>query len=266
LRSAAIGAVASGVVAAYGREELKDLQYAKVSLLLPNWNRNGFTVGFLSDSHLTEELAANVTRDAVDWLIKQKPDVILYGGDFVEDTREGTKRYMPMAFEQIKNCGIPCITVLGNHDYGTADPETVIRTATQLGFQVLRNQLTFAGGITIVGLDCLSFGYCQPEFLTAQPSSENTICMVHEPDAVLQMAPQTASLVLAGHSHGGQICLPGGIPIHTPLYAKKYKVGYYPNAPNPLYVSRGLGATGLRVRTFCRPEVTLFRLDSNVLL
>ena len=89
--------------------------------------------------------------------------------------------------------------------------------------------------------------------------SKSLLALFHEPDFVSEV-PKHVSLQVSGHSHGGQICLPGGYAVHTPFGAKKYKSGYYPDARVPLYVTRGVGTTGPDYRLFCRPEVTILTL------
>jgi len=78
---------------------------------------------------------------------------------------------------------------------------------------------------------------------------------------------QRANLVLAGHSHGGQIRLPGIGPIFTPPLGKKYVSGLYrfPHADTTslLYVNRGLGTVGLPLRLWCPPEITLITLSAE---
>ncbi len=85
------------------------------------------------------------------------------------------------------------------------------------------------------------------------------LVLFHEPDYV-KITPTNVSLQLSGHSHGGQICLPGGRPLHTPYGANTYYAGYYANAPVPLFVTRGVGTIGPKLRLFCPPEVTILTL------
>jgi predicted MPP superfamily phosphohydrolase len=83
--------------------------------------------------------------------------------------------------------------------------------------------------------------------------------MIHEPDLVTEV-PSWVNLQLSGHSHGGQICLPGGIPMMGTNLARVYLSGYYPEARVPVYVSRGIGTRHVNIRFYCRPEVTLMSL------
>ena len=85
------------------------------------------------------------------------------------------------------------------------------------------------------------------------------IALWHEPDVVDHL-PKGAALMLSGHSHGGQFTFPGGYtPMHT-LNGRKYVRGFFPHAPTPLYVSRGIGTTGPPSRLNCAPEVSLLEL------
>jgi predicted MPP superfamily phosphohydrolase len=69
-----------------------------------------------------------------------------------------------------------------------------------------------------------------------------------------------SSLVVSGHSHGGQVCLPFGIALYTPYGARKYIAGYYAEARTPLFVSRGVGVNrGIRYN--CPPEVNILTLN-----
>jgi uncharacterized protein len=81
----------------------------------------------------------------------------------------------------------------------------------------------------------------------------------HEPDAV-DALPAGPDLMVSGHSHGGQFLAPWGWAPGTSELGKKYIRGWYPRAPVPLYVSRGVGTTGPPSRLFCPAEVSILTL------
>jgi hypothetical protein len=244
----------------FGRYSTRWLDYTTHSFDVPRWTKPGFSVAYFSDSHLTDTNAVNVTREAVEYAIAQKPRMLLFGGDFVESSSEGSVGRIQEAFSPVKGCGIPAFAVLGNHDYAAFHPEHVLKAGRDAGFDVLRNEFAEVDGVTIFGLDCMSFGRTDVGKLAEIDARQDVITMLHEPDGVDRL-PDFPSIMLAGHSHGGQICLPGGIPVTTPFGARKYPVGYYPDAKVPLFVSRGLGETGVRLRLFCRPEVSILTLN-----
>ena len=260
LRSAGMGALTAVSAGVFGRYSTHWLECNEYTFRLPRWTRPGFRVAFLSDTHLVDDNAVAVTREALEYAIGAKPHLIVFGGDFVESSREGSMDRMEGAFSPIRTCGIPSVCVLGNHDYAASHPERVVAKAVNLGFNLLRNQFQEVGGVTVFGLDCWSFGRTNPQALADIQARENVLVVLHEPDGV-ELLPSFASLMLAGHSHGGQICLPTGYPITTPSYARIYKKGFYADAPVPLFVSRGLGETGVRLRIFCRPEASILHLE-----
>ena len=260
LRSAGMGALTAASAGVFGRYSTHWLECNEYTFHLPRWTRTGFKVAFLSDTHLVDENAVRVARDAVEYAIASRPNLIVFGGDFVESSRGGSLGRMEDAFSPIRTCGIPSVAVLGNHDYAAFHPEKVVAKIMDLGFDLLRNQRRDIDGITVFGVDCLTFNRSDPKALADIDARQNVLVVLHEPDGV-DLVPEFASLMLAGHSHGGQICLPTGYPITTPGLAKKYKVGYYTDSPVPLFVSRGVGETGVRLRLFCRPEASLLRLE-----
>ncbi|MHB8636761.1 MAG: metallophosphoesterase [Fimbriimonadaceae bacterium] len=255
----ALTAVGAGV---FGRYSTHWLECNEYTFRLPRWTRPAYRVAFLSDTHLVDDNAVAITREALAYVLAGRPDLIVFGGDFVESSRAGALERMEDAFSAVRTCGIPAVAVLGNHDYAAWRPEKVVAKARDLGFDLLRNEAREFNGVTVFGLDCLSFNRCDVNALRNIRQRQNVLVVLHEPDGV-DLLPDFASLMLAGHSHGGQICLPTGYPITTPSYAHKYKKGYYPHAPVPLFVSRGVGETGVRLRLFCRPEASILHLEPD---
>ena len=93
------------------------------------------------------------------------------------------------------------------------------------------------------------------------PAREAAIALGHEPDFAIEVAAlDKFGLMLSGHSHGGQIALPGGIPIHVPTYAHKFPRGWYDVNGMRLYTNRGLGTVGVPLRFCSRPEISVFTL------
>jgi predicted MPP superfamily phosphohydrolase len=245
---------------ALGRVDTQWIALEKVELQVPRWTLPGFKIGFLSDTHLTDSWSVATTKKALDFLIGEKPDVIVFGGDFVESSRLGALARIKDAFSALPSSSLPALAIMGNHDDATSKPEKVVHAVKATGFHMLRNESLEVKGVQFVGLDCLTFAKAQPNKFAALRGKDNVVVLFHEPDGV-NMLEGLGSLMLAGHSHGGQICLPGGTVLHTPIGARQYIRGFYPEAPTPLYVSRGVGVTGLRIRLFCPPEATIITLN-----
>lgn len=91
---------------------------------------------------------------------------------------------------------------------------------------------------------------------TSQPS----IVIWHEPDAVRFLPDGLCNLMLSGHSHGGQFVFPGSLAPMTTKNGKKYRNGFYSNTAAPLFVTRGIGTTGPPARFLCPPEVVILEL------
>lgn len=257
--TAAIGA---GCLAYGALFEVDHLVGERKTLRLPGWPRPGFRVGFMADLHVQDRTTIALTLASVEWLLEQNPDLILIGGDFVPSWTAERADMLRFCLARLGDTTCPIVAVPGNRDH-LGQQGLMDDLCQELGIKVLRNDDLLDGGLRVVGLDSFAAGCgdaaCVSEL---EPAAEPTILLLHEPDAI-DMLPRCAHLALAGHSHGGQFLTPWGwAPKKTRLGAK-YVRGFYPQAPVPLYVSRGLGTTGPPSRLFCPPEVTLLRLEPS---
>lgn len=262
LKYGAIGGAAGLGTVALGRIDTTWISLEKSELKIPRWTKSGLKIGYLSDTHLTDDWAIATTQKAVDLLLEQNPDVIVFGGDFVESSRQGALARMETAFRRIKETSIPALAVLGNHDVWSAVPNRIIHKARSIGFKMLVNESVEIGGVTFVGLNSTYSDNTDVAKFQHLSGKEDVVVLLHEPDGV-DLLNGLGSVMLSGHSHGGQICLPGGFILHTPKGARKYIRGYYPDAPTPLFISQGVGVTGLRIRLFCPPQANLITLNSR---
>ena len=151
------------------------------------------------------------------------------------------------------------VAVPGNHDYVGGDAELLKPVCDELNIKLLRNEIWHHLGINWVGIDSALGGSADPVWTVNKLESEPAVAIWHEPDLV-GLLPRKCALQLSGHTHGGQFRFPGGFtPMHTEL-GKTYPRGFYPGAPTPLYVSRGVGTTLLPTRFLCPPEVGILTL------
>jgi predicted MPP superfamily phosphohydrolase len=152
-------------------------------------------------------------------------------------------------------------SVLGNHDHMT-NKRVVLTGLKESGLPVLINDgVTLSRGqqvLYLAGLDDGRRGHPDlPKALEKRPGQVPTILLVHEPDfADTYSTDGTISLQLSGHSHGGQIRLPGVGALALPRYGRKYDQGLYRVQDMWLYTTRGIGVTGPPIRLNCRPEIT----------
>jgi hypothetical protein len=188
--------------------------------------------------------------------VEAKPDLFVFTGDLLNHDDEAVSRIVP-AFEALHDIGCLCVAVLGNHDYWSKALRKIKAELAKTRLRLLVNETFDVDGVQIVGLDDALSGH--PDYgLVGAQDADSTLVLLHEPDFVAKV-PTKGSLVLSGHSHGGEICLPGGIPLYTPKGAKKYQSGWYPGAATPLFVNRGTATLG-PARVYCPPEVAMLTL------
>jgi predicted MPP superfamily phosphohydrolase len=232
---------------------------------------DGFTIAQLSDFHYDEVFSIVPTRRAIEIVNRVHPDLVVLTGDFVtvsmlglQDDRRRAKAAEPCAnlLSELRS-RLGSLAVLGNHDVDS-DPEFVMAALESHGIPVLRNRsqpLEQNGSrLWFCGLDSLKGNPNLDLALRSVPKSDPVVLLVHEPDFADEAARHSIDLQLSGHSHGGQVWLPGiGAP-WLPKYARKYPRGQYTVGALPLYTNIGLGTIRIPVRLNCRPEVSLFTL------
>jgi predicted MPP superfamily phosphohydrolase len=251
--------------ACYGFAESTRLKIDRQTLTLPRLpgEFRGLTVAFLTDIHLgpflTEEYVASVVRTA----LLLNPDLILLGGDYSH--RDG--KYIAPCFAILAKLAAPLgvYGVLGNHDYwhGLAATKAGMRDAN-IAELTNRGVWLRRGGarLRLAGVDDLWMG--DPDVSAAlgdaQPA-DACILVSHNPDVAETLTDRRVGLMLSGHTHGGQVVIPGyGAPIVPSAYGQKYAHGLVEAPRTQVYVSAGVGMSGLPVRGYCRPEITLITL------
>lgn len=258
----------SAVVGAYGygsRLEAEWLKVEKLSIPVKQLGSSfeGFKIVQMSDFHLYPYTQIELIKRAVNITNSLKPDLITLTGDYVSG--EGSSKseaifdLAPVLTKLNAKYGV--FTVLGNHEYFTNE-KVVLRGLKESGLTVLINDgLALSIGqqmLYLAGLDDAWKG--NPDLskaLEKRPGSVPTILLVHEPDfADTYSADGTVSLQLSGHSHGGQIRLPGMGALVLPRHGRKYVQGLYRVKDMWVYTTRGIGVIGVPVRLNCRPEIT----------
>jgi predicted MPP superfamily phosphohydrolase len=239
------------------------------TLRLPRWPKHlsGYRIGLLADLHVRDRYTVALTQRAVEAVLWEAPDTYVIAGDFVGYYKPEVPWLLEEALESFRRSGNPVLGVPGNHDYWSGNPTLLAPVLDGLGIRLLRNEVVSHDGIVWAGIDSYNALHSDP-FTTmakahqAVDDGQPVVAIWHEPDAV-EFLPEGASLMLSGHSHGGQFRLPWGwTPMHT-RGGEKYVEGFYPDAPTPVYVSRGLGTTGPPSRLGVLPEVTILTLDSS---
>ena len=226
---------------------------------------DGIRIASVTDTHLPRNRAA--VAETLDHLERERPDLIVLVGDLC-DRRRGEADLA--AFAGAVAALAPAAAVLGNWEYagGLVQSGAVHRAYRRAGIPLLVNRsvrLPLRGSaLELIGLDDLLEGRPDPEAAAAGADRGLPwIWMVHAPALVDRLTREIAgpaALLLAGHTHGGQVCLPTG-PIYLPAGTGRYAAGAFDTTAGHLYVSRGVGTTGIPARFFCPPELPIFTLE-----
>lgn len=231
---------------------------------------HGFRIAQITDIHFGPYMDRAGLERSVRLGQAFQPDLIALTGDFVShpfrqrNGWEGAKNAEPCADVFARWKGVPIIAVLGNHDHWN-NAQMVAGALAERGIRVLRNEAETIerGGqkLWVAGIDDALEGKADlSQSIARIPRRDATILLAHEPDFADYAARFPVDLQLSGHSHGGQVRLPGVGPIILPGMAHKYHTGLNRVAQLQVYTSRGIGVINPPVRLNCLPEVTLITL------
>ncbi len=235
---------------------------------------DGFTVAHLSDFHYDHHFSAVPIGKAVALVNGLRPDLIVLTGDFITVPVLDRQRFVRKSAETVIPCAAllsqlqaPKYAILGNHD-AMANPPLIAHSLQEHGIPVLRNaNVPIEHGnarIWLAGIDDLLRGMPRMDLtMKGIPPEEMTMLLAHEPDFADHSAHYPIDLQLSGHSHGGQIWVPGiGAPWLPPM-SRKYPRGLYRVRDLTLYTNMGIGTIRAPIRLNCPPEVTLITLRSG---
>ncbi|HCR37091.1 MAG TPA: metallophosphoesterase [Opitutae bacterium] len=193
-------------------------------------------------------------------------DLCVITGDFRSKTFEAYHVAIEETLEICKAITAPIYAVLGNHDFIEIVPHL-----EAAGIQFLLNETTYIdhGGarILLAGIDDPNYYQTHSISKVAQDLQPEmcSILLSHSPETFAQAEAAGFSALLAGHTHGGQICLPGGIPIvnNSNGCSREKIAGPWRHHNLEGYTSRGTGCCGIPVRLNCPPEITLHTLRTK---
>jgi predicted MPP superfamily phosphohydrolase len=220
---------------------------------------DGLKLVQLSDLHVGPRTPPERIREAIARANAFLPDLVVLTGDYLSRDTRG----VGLIREQLGGLVAPTLAVLGNHDHWV-DPRGASRSLRALGYAVLRNENTTlqlrGAPFTVIGIDDRLSGEARPrEALRGAPAVGSRLVLAHGPRTAddLRGAGQPL-LCLSGHTHGGQVHIPGLTSFVLRAVAHEpYERGLYRLGAVQLYVNRGVGNSALRVRVNSDPEVTL---------
>lgn len=220
---------------------------------------DGFKLVQISDIHIDAYTEIGVVETAVSLTNSLKPDVIVLTGDYISYKAEAIEVLDPLLTSLKAKYGV--FAILGNHDIWT-NPTVIRERLGRMGLKVLVNEglglQIGSATLYLAGVDDCWSG--QPDLAAAlakHPAEAPVILLAHEPDfADVFALDGRVALQLSGHSHGGQVRLPGHGAFILPAHGRKYDQGLYRVGGMWLYTNRGLGLAVVPFRLNCPPEVT----------
>lgn len=229
---------------------------------------DGLRVGVLSDFHFRPDHDADLLAKAVSRANAENLDLIALTGDFIDHDRSVLS---PLArgLEKLRaKHGV--FAVMGNHDGWNAETPFIRKhlEAAGIGFLVNQHSLIAIRGETlaVAGTDFVWLGNPDPAgTLKGIHARTPVIALVHEPDYFdVMTAQRDIMLQVSGHTHGGQCRVPlvDYVPVSV-KYGEKYIHGSVARGSSNLFVTRGIGTTGPRVRFACPPELAVLTLRSD---
>ncbi len=255
--AAGIGALTGA--ASYGfMYERHHVEITRATLDVSGWSDglSGLRVGFITDLHRSRTVSHAFVAHAVGLLMAERPDLIVLGGDYVT---WGDRDFVQPAAEALSGLTAPwgVFAVLGNHD----DDHDMPAALAARGFTVLRDARTQirvrAEPVDLIGI---RFWTRRVEEISRlmRGASPNAILLAHTPSRLLEAASLAVPLVMSGHTHGGQIVLPGVGAIAGRRFPVISGAGKRENTA--IFVSRGVGTVYVPVRLNCAPEVAVLTL------
>jgi predicted MPP superfamily phosphohydrolase len=226
-----------------------------------------FRITQLTDIHHSRILGLDEVRRVVALAQQTKPDMFVLTGDYTTSYR----RFIEPCAEALAPLNAPegVWAVLGNHDHYT-DPELTTRALQSRKIAVLNNAHTTLqrgpDALQLSGIDDWTWNAVDwTRAFDGLKSTTPTILLSHQPTVLDFEQTQTVSLILSGHTHGGQIRLPFlGAPARYATADLKYDRGLFRRGETQLYVSSGTGVIGLPVRLGVRPEIAVLRLKREI--
>lgn len=268
-----------GLIIAYGffvEPKLITVKEQKITVEnLPD-NFNGFKIVHIADLHYGRVFDDNSFQKLVASINEQKPDIVVLTGDLIDKDTKMTTNIANKISKYLNkiNATTGKYAVNGNNDLKF---DEWINIVTNGGFKDLNNtydtiykdgysNIFIAGASTVK--DKLSINdklKTSIEYLNSfeKDGPVYKILLLHEPDTIDDMSVNPFDLILAGHSHAGQVRLPFIGAVILPDGAKKYYDSHYKIENSDLYISNGLGVSNYNFRLFNTPSYNLYRLVKN---
>jgi predicted MPP superfamily phosphohydrolase len=224
---------------------------------------NGFRVVHLTDLHLGFLVSESFIENVINKVNSLKADIVVCTGDYVHarNSINEIDTVWPILIKLKANYGV--YSVLGNHDHW-ADTERSLQWLERSGQSVRHTckviykekARILIGGSGDFFEDELKIDQC----FTNSDESDCRILLTHNPDAIDTVFETPLSLILSGHTHGGQVSIPFYGPPVVPVKNKRYSSGLIKTEKGNLFISKGIGWAIFPIRFNCCPEIAVHEL------
>ena len=233
---------------------------------------DGLKIVQFSDLHYLRVVNKDMVKKIVNEINLINPDIVIFTGDLIDkdfNPTDSEENDLITLLSSI-NSKYGKYAIIGNHDY--VKKEGIIEDIyKQSDFILLQNSYDIIYGngndkLFIGGLDTYSYDKADIDkvmnYFNDNDDINYKIILVHEPDYIDTITSKyNVNLVLAGHSHNGQVNIPFIKNFFLPYGSKKYYDNYYMVDDTPMYVSSGIGESRVNLRLFNRPSINFYRIN-----
>ena len=257
-----LGLGAAGVAFVGGLVGAYRFEVEPIARVLPGLQRP-LRVAWLTDLHYGPFIRCGSIAAWVDATLALEPELIVLGGDIVDNRVEDDLAPLLAQLERLR-APLGVYAIWGNHEHDRFDDlRPFERSLSEAGVTVLANRgVQLRDDLHLVGIDDGPTSWTRMNSaLVDAPPERGCLLAVHSP-AALPHVPRTVGLSLCGHTHGGQVVLPGIGPVLSRSgLGRGFDAGWI-QAPGLAYVSRGLGVSHLPIRINCPAELTIATLTA----
>ena len=242
-------------------------------------NFHGFKIVQISDVHYGRTVLKEELETIVKKINDTKPDIVILSGDLIDMDTKLTKDIKTDISDSLSkiDAKIGKYAITGNHDTMFNDWSNIVENGGFINlndsyetiyYKDKRNYILLSGLSSVTNHKKTLTEKLEPtnNYLKSLKEYENPcykILVIHEPDILDDFDYKDFDLILAGHTHKGQVVIPGFKPFFLPSYGKKYYEDYYYLNDTDIYISSGIGTSKVNVRLFNRPSFNLYRLNKN---
>lgn len=237
-------------------------EYKIENKLLPD-SFDGLKIVHFSDVHYGSTTDLKYLKKIINLINKQNPDIVLFTGDFLDKRYNLNEKEINNIKKELKkiNSTLGNYLVSGNHDMVYKED---FKNIFSESFNLLENEEKLiyykeSKPISLVGLSDASETEVDYKVFDLE-NNYYRIVLAHEPDEYEKIKEYSFNILLSGHSHNGQVRIPFIGAIYTPKGSKKYYEEYYKLDNKEIFISNGIGTSGINVRFNSTPSINLYRL------